>query len=102
VEGGPLRTLIDGHWKYIRAYLGGVEELHNLADDPMEVVDLARAEPERLANMRAQLDECVRVGLGDGPDPLYEQVARLAQAWDHRLATPLRTLAWQNPELRRE
>lgn len=102
VEGGPLRTLIDGHWKYIRAYFCGVEELFNLADDPMEVVDLAPAEPERLASMRAQLDERVRAGLGNGPDPLYEQVARLAQAWDHRLATPLRTLAWQYPGLRRE
>jgi lipoteichoic acid synthase len=47
--------LREGDWKYIFALREGVEELYNLAQDPDEQYNLARAEPARTARMRQRL-----------------------------------------------
>lgn len=48
----PLRALRGDGWKYIHAPR---PELYHVADDPGELRNLAAAEPQRLAQMRAQL-----------------------------------------------
>ena len=50
----PLRSLIDGDWKYIRAPL---PELYDLSADPGELENLAAAQPDRVARMAVALTE---------------------------------------------
>jgi arylsulfatase A-like enzyme/Flp pilus assembly protein TadD len=48
----PLRSLIEGNWKYIRA---PVPELYDLSADPGELSNLAITQPERVRQMEAEL-----------------------------------------------
>jgi arylsulfatase A-like enzyme/Flp pilus assembly protein TadD len=49
---GELRALYEGSWKYVH---GPKPELYDLAADPKELHDLAAAQPDRAAAMRAAL-----------------------------------------------
>lgn len=53
----PLRGVRFNQWKYI---FGPDEELYNLEDDPGELTNLAAAEPERVADLKAALVEAAR------------------------------------------
>lgn len=48
----PLRFLVDGPWKYIRAPR---QQLYRISDDPHERADLAGAEPQRVVLMEDAL-----------------------------------------------
>ena len=49
----PLRSLIEGNWKYIKTTR---VELYNLVDDPRELENLAETEPEKTQEMAAHLE----------------------------------------------
>jgi arylsulfatase A-like enzyme len=53
--GRPGGAVRDGDWKLIEYYEDGRVELFNLAEDPGEARDLARAEPQRAAELKARL-----------------------------------------------
>ena len=52
----PLRALRAEGWKYI---LSPAPELYHVAEDPLELFNLARVEPQRAATMREQLRSMV-------------------------------------------
>ena len=53
---GELKSLIQGDWQYIKNFGDGQEQLFNLVADPAGLRDLAAAEPERLSELRRQLE----------------------------------------------
>ena len=55
--GRPSGAMRDGDWLLVEFYDCDKQELYNLSDDISEKSDQAAAEPERLANMRAALDQ---------------------------------------------
>jgi arylsulfatase A-like enzyme len=55
--GQPAAAIRDGDWKLVEFFEKGAPELYNLANDPRERHDLAKAEPERVANMKDQLEQ---------------------------------------------
>ena len=57
---GPHSVLRQGDFKLIRWYESGLSELYNLSSDPREAHDLARAEPELLEQLNAELDTWLR------------------------------------------
>jgi len=60
-----LAAMYEGSHKLIVDYLSGRTELYELASDPEERRDLARKEPERVARMRAVLEQArARHGAG--------------------------------------
>ncbi|HIE50839.1 MAG TPA: hypothetical protein EYP85_03690 [Armatimonadetes bacterium] len=83
------RCLLREGWKYIWHYPGevtafewpycGRDELYHYAADPMEVVNLIEDEPERAAEMRAELEEWVRTQLAGREDPLPAQADLMAE-----------------------
>ena len=77
IEDHEYRAYMCGSWKYMRCYLNGREELYEVKSDPMEVVNLAEKEVERVKEMRLKLDEWVKKNLKGRPDPMWEQVARV-------------------------
>lgn len=81
IEDHQFRAFLQGRWKYIRDYLRGMEELYDLESDPMEVLNLASEEPDRLKEMRERLEGWVRGELKGRPDPMLEQMGRLAARW---------------------
>jgi arylsulfatase A-like enzyme len=54
--GRPAGAMREGDWLLVELYDTGTAELYNLADDIGERHDLAAAEPDRLAAMRAALE----------------------------------------------
>lgn len=100
IEGGTWRALVRDGFKFIRGHLADVPELYDLANDPMEIINLADAEPERCAAMRRGLAQRVRQALGDQPDPLFSQLAHEVQAWDLALGRVWPSLTWQVPSQR--
>jgi arylsulfatase A-like enzyme len=74
-QGGvPARAVRDGDWKLIEFMEDGILELYNLADDPREQRNLAKAEPERTARLKGMLDRwCESVGAQmPSPNPKYK------------------------------
>lgn len=55
--GRPAGAVRDGDWKLIEFFEDGELELYNIADDPIEAVDLAAKQPERVQQLHAQLKE---------------------------------------------
>ncbi|MDF1800473.1 MAG: sulfatase [Planctomycetota bacterium] len=53
--GAPAGAIRAGRWKLVEWYEDGTLELFDLVADPGESQDLAAAEPERTAHLRAQL-----------------------------------------------
>jgi arylsulfatase A-like enzyme len=55
-----LRAVVDGDYKLIVQARGGAPRLFNLRDDPGELNNLARSEPEKLAELSAALERGFR------------------------------------------
>ena len=53
---GPYRTVQDHGWKLIVAERPKIEWLFNLAADPTEKVNVVAQQPEKLAQLKAQLE----------------------------------------------
>lgn len=56
----PFSAVRDGDWKLILRYEGPALELFDLRQDPGEQHDVATAHPDRVASLRALLDEHLR------------------------------------------
>lgn len=54
--GEPSAVLRDGDWKLIHYYEDGRDELYQLANDPGEQDDVAPKHPEKVRQLRGQLD----------------------------------------------
>ena len=52
---GPYRALRQPQWKLISSDLPAKDWLFNLATDPTEKVNLATTEPQKLAELKAEL-----------------------------------------------
>ena len=53
----PVSAIRDGDWKLLRLYESGRDELYDLASDPGESNDLAKAEPEVTQRLGGKLDD---------------------------------------------
>jgi len=73
----PLRSVQDGHWKYVDA---PQPELYDLAHDPGEVTNLVNRESVRAADLRGALDAATGGGEGRMSERRMERdaVAKLA------------------------
>jgi len=69
------RSIVRGNWKYIW-HRCAADELYNLEADPLEQINLVDDEPDRTAELQAELFEWVRENLGDRNDPILYQLAR--------------------------
>jgi arylsulfatase A len=56
----PGSAIRDGDWKYLQFYNDGRRELYNLKDDIGETKNLISAMPEKVAEMKAQLDAMLK------------------------------------------
>ncbi|MEM3956619.1 MAG: sulfatase [Thermoproteota archaeon] len=81
IEDHEFRAIIEGKWKYIRNYFERTEELYNLEEDPMEVVNLAAEEKDRVKVMREKLFRWVDDNLNGQLDPMWIQMAKWAAKW---------------------
>ena len=54
--GEPSSIIIQGDWKLIHYYEDDRDELYNIADDIGEVSDVAAANPEKLKELKGELD----------------------------------------------
>jgi len=82
IEDHEYRAVVQGKWKYMRNYFRGTEELYDLERDPVEVVNLAGREGERLKRMRSRLASWVQQNLGEEVDPMWEQMAKWSAKWN--------------------
>lgn len=74
--GGPSSAIRAGDWKLIHRYQDDLHLLYNLADDPGEVREVSAAQPQRVRDLRAQLDSW-RAEVGAAAptiNPYYEDV----------------------------
>lgn len=55
--GRPSGAVRDGDWKLVEFFEDGELELYNIADDPIESVDLAAKQPDRVQRLYAQLKQ---------------------------------------------
>ena len=75
-DGGGIRTVRKGDWKLIHYYHNDDVELYNVADDPMEVVDLANSRSDVVTELRARLNQWVESNLAQGEKDPLEYVKR--------------------------
>jgi arylsulfatase A-like enzyme len=52
----PYSAIRSGSWRLVHFYEDGRDELFNLANDPGEHTNLAASEPDRVTNLKKQLD----------------------------------------------
>jgi hypothetical protein len=76
-----------GDWKLIRFYCDNPDqsdrhELYNLADDPGERRDLASAQPDRVKQLAARLDQFLKdtSAVVPKPNPAYNPAAMPSKA----------------------
>lgn len=81
----PLRALRDAGWKYI---LSPAPELYQVAEDPLELINLAKVESDRAAAMRARLREVI----AESPPPPGSRAA--ARALDPEEIRKLQALGY--------
>ena len=81
IENHDQRAIVQDRWKYIRNYFERMEELYDMGRDPMEVVNLATKEKERVEMMRQRLFSRVNKNLGGQPDPMWLPMAIWAAQW---------------------
>ena len=91
LEDEEERALLCKGWKYIYDYERDVDALYDLANDPMEVVNLAEKEGSRRAEMRTTLEEWVDTNLAGRSDPLMEAIAKWRSLWKAQLGTDFPT-----------
>ncbi len=79
--GEPSSLFRDGKWKLIHYYEDNHDELYNLEDDPYEMNNLAKGEPDRTERMSKQLhDWLVSVDAKfPAPDPRFDAEKAKAQ-----------------------
>ena len=75
-DGGGIRAVRHGDWKLVYYYHDEAVELYNVADDPMEVIDLATQRGDMVAELRARLDHWVESNLAHGDEDPMEYVKR--------------------------
>jgi arylsulfatase A-like enzyme len=101
--GRPGGAVRDGDWKLIEHYEDGRVELFDLARDPGETRDLARAEPERAADLKVRLAAWRKeVGAQENaPNPKFEAALhrRLYEDLDASRLKQAATAAAMRPEL---
>ncbi len=81
---GPYRAMQEQKWKLIVSERPAKEWLFNLQDDPTEKRNLAQAQPERLARMRAQM----AAHHAQMPAPLWPSFIEMAISIDKTLDQP--------------
>jgi arylsulfatase A-like enzyme len=74
--GSPIRYLRRGDWKYVHKFQ---PELYNLADDPKELANLAGTHPEKLAELRGELEQMI-AGAANAPKDAHSTVSPEEQA----------------------
>jgi len=77
--GRPAGAVREGDWKLLEHYEDGRLELFRVSDDPGETVDLAAAEPDRVAALRGRLEAWRR---SVGAEPLRPNPDFDRAAWD--------------------
>jgi uncharacterized sulfatase len=81
---GPHRALRNQQWKLISADLPAKDWLFNLATDPTEKVNLAATEPQKLAELRAEL----AAHHAHMPPPLWASFIKMPITIDKTLNQP--------------
>ena len=78
------REFIAGDWKLLVYYDDDSMELYNLADDPMETLDLAAEVPARTTELRRELDAWAVDRIGSEEDPILRigREYRRRELWD--------------------
>lgn len=78
----PHSAVRSGDYRLVHFYEDGRDELYNVAKDVGETTDLAKAEPERAAALRARLDAWLKSTDAQlpTPNPKYDPVADKAAA----------------------
>lgn len=81
--GEPSSIITERDWKLIHYHEDGRDELYNLATDPGEQKDLARAESKRLEALRTKLDAWLKASGAKFPekDPQFDAEKR-AMRWN--------------------
>ncbi len=79
--GEPSSIITQDDWKLIHYYEDDRDELYHLTTDPIEQQDLARAEPQRTAALRAKLDAWLKATEAKFPvpDPQFDEAKRAAR-----------------------
>jgi arylsulfatase A-like enzyme len=90
-------ALIDGGYKLIRRPDRRQYELYHIEEDPLETVDLARREPERVARM-SQVMRQHHQALAALPRPRPPKAARPGETLDPRTEERLRQLGYLEPD----
>ena len=81
---GPHRALRHQQWKLISADLPAKDWLFNLATDPTEKVNLAATEPQKLAELKAEL----AAHHANMPPPLWASFIKMPITIDKTLNQP--------------
>lgn len=85
--GGPCSAIRSGNWKLIEFFESGSVELYDLAADPGERRDLAKAEPKRAAELQAKLhawQKSTGAPRPVQPNPAYDPSATTKRSRDER------------------
>jgi uncharacterized sulfatase len=70
---GPYRAMRDAQWKIIVSERPKMEWLFNLATDPTEKINLSKAQPQRLEQMKATME----AHHGAMPEPMWPSFIEL-------------------------
>jgi arylsulfatase A-like enzyme len=81
--GEPSSIVLQGDWKLIYYHEDNRNEIYNLSQDPVEQVNLADKEKERVKSMRRTLDKWLKDTDAKLPvkDPQFDSAKRLAR-WE--------------------
>ena len=82
--GEPSSIIMQGDWKLIHYLETGNDELYHLGKDLVEQNDLAKKNPQKAKEMRAQLDQWLKQTNATYPipDPQFDPAKRDAR-WEH-------------------
>jgi arylsulfatase A-like enzyme len=82
--GEPSSIIMQGDWKLIHYHEDGREELYDLGNDIGEQNDLAKKHPQKVKEMRAQLNQWLKETKAKFPipDPQFDSTKRDAR-WEH-------------------
>ena len=83
-QNGHYQVVRHGDWKLQIAARPDMQWLFNLADDPTEQVNLAKARPDKVSELKALLD----AHAANSRPPLYEPEIEAPVAIDKHLAQP--------------
>ena len=81
---GHYKTLLAGDWKLQVSAVPNVIRLYNLKDDPLEKTNLAERQAEKLAEIRALLDQVD----GEQAKPLWPSLVEFPYTVDRPMDTP--------------